>query len=438
MMNELTGSPEPFTGVADLVVHQLPNHNAMPHYDIRADLLRSLDIFERNQELLGKQDSLVDLKKEFMQATGLAPRQFVELCLVVGAPYRAITAASLVSDDPSFYADKNRFSNVAITENTLAAFFSTIARTTQELVALLPAQGPRPLADTTIFQSWPIIREPNSDRYYCLDIAGLMEKTGRGLYWTLFANADRAAKAKLGGTYGRAFEAYLHERTWAVGIAGDHYIPNPTFTNGDEMCDAIFVDGSCLIICEYKSSVLRADAKLSGRRDQLVPEIDKKFVTGDDDGKKGIAQLSHGIARLLDGEQIAGVPARKWSQILPVMICLEGAMLCPGMSRYLNSRFNRAVLKGLSRTKIGPLILMDVEHFEDLLPDIKIYGFAALVDDYYRANVRMSNGQHDQLVPFQRKNIPVLEDKDEPSDDKEAAFRRFFDEMGTRLFGEVG
>jgi hypothetical protein len=50
------------------------------------------------------------------------------------------------------------------------------------------------------------------------------------------------------------------------------------------VCDGIFVDGSALVLCESKSSVLRGDAKLSG-----------KFVPCDDDGGKGIAQLRRGI-----------------------------------------------------------------------------------------------------------------------------------------------
>jgi len=364
MMNELAASSAPLGGSADLLVHQLPNHNAVPHYDLRADLIRSLEIFERNQELLGKRAGLVDLEQQFKRATGLTPRQFVELCLVLGVPYRAITAASLVTDDPAFYVDKARFSNMKVTEDTLVAFFGTIARTAQQLADFLPTQGPRPLADTTVFQTWPVIRAAApEERYYCLDVAGLMDKTGRGLYWTLFAAADGATKAKLGGTYGLAFEAYLHGRARAADFAADRYVATPVFHNGDEVCDAIFVDSSCLVFCEYKSSVLRADAKLSGQLERLAPEIDRKFVTGDDDGRKGIAQLSQTIGRLLRGEQIAGLPNRKWTMVLPVMICVEQAMLCPGMSGYLNDRFDRAPLKAMSSVKIGPLTLIDVEHF---------------------------------------------------------------------------
>src|SRR5262245_6194001 len=69
-MNELTSSTATLTGVADLLVHRLANHNAMAHYDFRGDLLRSLEIFERNRELLVKQSGTVDLEAEVSRATG--------------------------------------------------------------------------------------------------------------------------------------------------------------------------------------------------------------------------------------------------------------------------------------------------------------------------------------------------------------------------------
>lgn len=437
MMNELTASAAPLTGVADLLVHQLANHNAMAHYDFRADLLRSLAIFERNRALLAQQPGTLDLEQEFSRATGLSPRQFIELCLVIGTPYRMTTAASLIADDPSFFIDKNRFANMKLSDPELTAFFGTVARTAQQLADYLPTQGQRPLADTTVFQSWPVIRTPEGDRYYCCDVAGLMDKTGRGLYWTLFGAADAATRGKLGGTYGRAFEAYLHDCVRRADFTPTTYIESPSFANGDEVCDGLFVDGSSLVLCEYKSSVLRADAKLSGRLDQLEPEIRKKFVTGDDDGRKGIAQLSRSIERLLQGEPVAGLPVRKWSIVFPVMVCLENAMLCPGMSGYLNSQFDRAAIRKRS-TRIAPLIVIDVEHFEDLLPDVFSFGFGNLLDDYYRVHVRSAGGSHDQLVPFRRRNIPFLDDKPVPPDEKEAAFRRFFANLGARLFGDPG
>jgi len=436
MMNELTSSTAPLNGVADLLVHQLANHNAMPHYDFRGDLLRSLEIFERNRALLASQPGTVDLEAEFRRETGLSPRQFIELCLVIGTPYRMMNAGSLISNDLTFFVDKNRFANMNICDAHLTSFFGTVARTAQQLAEYLPTRGERPLADTTVFQSWPVIQVDGAERYYCLDVASLMDKTGRGLYWTLFGAADARVKSKLGGTYGRAFEAYLHDCVRRAGFARDSYIDSPRFSDGAEVCDGLFIDGSRVVLCEYKSSVLTAEAKLSGRLDVLELDLRKKFVTGDADGRKGIAQLSHSIDRLLKGEPVSGLPAQNWTIVQPVMVCLEDAMLCPGMSGYINSQFDRASFKR-SGVRVAPLTLIDIEHFEDLLPDMKAFGFGTLLEDYYRANMRRKGGGHEQLVAFRRKNIPFLDDKPERSDEKEILFRRFFADLGARLFREA-
>jgi hypothetical protein len=124
---------------------------------------------------------------------------------------------------------------------------------------------------------------------------------------------------KLGGTYGRTFEAYLHDCVQRAGFAPDSYVNSPKFSDGAEICDGLFIDGLRIILCEYKSSVLTAEAKLSGRLDLLEPDLRKKFVTGDAEGRKGIAQLSRSIDRLITGEPVTGLPSRNWSLLQPVM-----------------------------------------------------------------------------------------------------------------------
>ena len=105
------------------------------------------------------------------------------------------------------------------------------------------------------------------------------------------------------------------------------------------------------------------------------------------------------------------------------------------MSGYVNNQFDRAPFKR-SRVRVAPLTLIDIENFEDLLPDMKAFGFGTLLEDHYRANMRSAGGGHDQLVAFHRKNIPFLDDKPEPPDEKEVVFRRFFADPGARLLGE--
>ena len=51
--------------------------------------------------------------------------------------------------------------------------------------------------------------------------------------------------------------------------------------------------------------------------------------------------------------------------------------------------------------------------------------------------MRSAGGRLDQLVSFRRKNVPFLDDKPECPDEKEAAFRRFFADLGVRLFDDA-
>jgi len=87
---------------------------------------------------------------------------------------------------------------------------------------------------------------------------------------------------------GLRFEAYLHDCFSTGRLHRGRLHRRPSFANGAKFARS-FHRRIAFILCEYKSSVLRPDAKLSGRLDQLEPELQKKFVTGDDDGRKGVA-----------------------------------------------------------------------------------------------------------------------------------------------------
>ena len=64
----------------------------MAHYDFRGDLLRSLEYSSVTARCWLSQPGTVDLEAEFRRVTGLSPRQFIELCLVIGTPYRMMNA----------------------------------------------------------------------------------------------------------------------------------------------------------------------------------------------------------------------------------------------------------------------------------------------------------------------------------------------------------
>ncbi len=426
MMNELV-SPGDVSGTLEFLAHQLPYHNASVAQRFQADLVRSMEMFEEYTQSFRGKPGMIDLAARFEQVIGVSPRCFAELALLAGALYVPVEGASFIVDDPAFFLRREFFAKTSMTAEQISAFLAGTARTDEELSQLASARGPRPLADTTVFQAYPLIRR-TEEECFCLDLASLLDKAGRGLYWTI-ATGNALA---LGGTYGKLFEAYLHGRVNKSGVPAARYLPNPLFEDGVEVCDGMFVEGTCLILCEYKSSVLPAAAKVGGDPVALAKAIDKAFITGDADGRKGVAQLSNSLRRILDGDTIQGLPCRDWTLLYPVMVCLDAAMTCPGMSAYINEMFARPRRRG-SKTRITRLTLIDVEDYEGLLADIAVYPFDELLDSYYRAHVSVAR---DQIVRFRRFNIPYLQDKPQPADIVETRFRQFFADFGPRVFNE--
>ena len=286
MMNELI-APGNVDETLDFLCHQLPYHNGTIAQRFQADLVRSMTVFEETVPLIKGQPGLLDLAERFDETVGISPRRFAELALIVGSLYLPVTQASFITDDPAFFLRREYFANTKLSEEQITAFLSLTSKSDTELAAIAASRGIRPIADTTLFQAYPLIGLPNG-QYFCLDLASLLDKAGRGLYWTIaVGNADR-----LGGTYGKLFESYLHAQVRTNGIPTSRYLANPLFRDGAEVCDGIFVEGDRLILCEYKSSVLPAMAKVGGNKELLSREIDKNFITGDKDGRKGIAQLA--------------------------------------------------------------------------------------------------------------------------------------------------
>jgi hypothetical protein len=52
------------------------------------------------------------------------------------------------------------------------------------------------------------------------------------------------------------------------------------------------LEGGSLVAFEHKSSTIRADAKYGGDVEKLKEQLHLKFVEGDEEGAKGIAQLN--------------------------------------------------------------------------------------------------------------------------------------------------
>jgi hypothetical protein len=133
-------------------------------------------------------------------------------------PGSAVTSPSLFSKDKIF------FSRVALAED----------RYSEELKRL---QG-RPGDDFTVLQRFSFL-EVLKDVFVCVDPGFLVEKAGRGLYWTLFSELpNNKEREKLAAFWGRLFEEYINRMLESNYSVEGKLIKQPQFSNGNQAFDA--------------------------------------------------------------------------------------------------------------------------------------------------------------------------------------------------------
>ncbi|MBE7542243.1 MAG: hypothetical protein M9913_17000 [Bryobacteraceae bacterium] len=431
MMNDLTNTmlPRAEPSAANILTSAIHLHDSTVRGNFEADLVRSISMFEQNAGAVQARGA-IDFGSLFSTAVGLDPRTFAEICISIGARYLTLTEAVLGQTPEQFFIEPHYFSSTTLAAEKLAAFLSRVAVTEDELAAKIIASPNRPLSDLTPFQLNPIIRL-RDERFYCVDLACLLDKAGRGMYWTLRDAAPKHLWSRLPGAYGELLDSYL-AALLPEQMADRSYLPHPRFGNGDEAFDGVLVEGADLVTLEFKSSVLRADRKYSGDPAQLLSEIDKKFVTGDGTGAKGISQFTNSLERLFEGDAIEGIALQNIRRVFPVMVVLDHSLTAPQFSRYLNSCFDRRSLAKRFRKTVTPLTVVDVENFERLSPYIECYGMRPLLESYYESHVRHTR---DQLIPFKPENVPFLFDRPTLPDRAHDRFREFLRSLGKRMFG---
>ncbi len=409
MMNDLTaaGGPlsEPVSSGA-LLSASLPLSDSAPQALFASDAARSLGLFaESGKPGLRTRADAIDLGQEFENGLGISPTLFAQLALAVAGFYYHILGPDSGFSIERTLLPSELFANFVIPEASIQTFWERVAINEEQLVTRVKGLANRPLSDIVALQASPLVRRGDG-RIYCLDVAFLIDKPGRGLMWTLMEFATAPVRKRLLGFYGAVFESYLNSRAAGARLLeGQTYVPGPSFRPSDEAFDGCWVEGASLVVCEYKSSVLTAPAKYGGDPDLLVREIQKKFVEGDKDGAKGISQLVRGIERFLKGEHLPLVPRPGVVTIFPVMVVLDRSMTSPFMSRYLNKQFPAARFEAEFGVRMMPLFVIDVENYERLIAYSGTYKISDLLQSYYGAVMRKDGGQ---LVPLRPENIPLL------------------------------
>jgi len=379
-------------------------------------------------QLIARTD-FIDLLALFQEHFEFDQKTFCELVFGCTTKFLSPKLEDLESDPEMAVLRTKYFAKSQIAGDTITRFFIKVTVTESEFVERIKGLEGRPGDDLTIFQTYPLI-EIAKDIYACLDPGFLMDKAGRGLYWSLFRKVRDDQRGKLAAFWGAVFESYVNYVLQKNYSGRGTFIPEPKFSNGEAAFDACIVEGRDLLVFEHKSSVIRADAKYGGDASKLKKELELKFVEGDEEGAKGLTQLNNHLVRFLNGDSLAGIRADDIDRVYPVMVCLESAMVGPYLAKYLNGRFNDIYARKRYRQVVTPVFTLAITDVENLLGYLQSFPLSDILESYYSTNKAMFTSLSSSVVPLLKKAKPQRNIVSE-------SFEQFSEKMAADLFGET-
>ncbi|HWY69888.1 MAG TPA: hypothetical protein VNX88_14550 [Terriglobales bacterium] len=414
--------PSPQDGTLEKLANTLPFSDYVPHDQYPMEIARARKMFEMaaSEQSLRSRSDFVPVNAEFEKAMGNSYTAFSELVFGCATKFLNVRLEDLPSPEAMILRG-TFFQKSAIPPDKAKRFFDKITIPEPELANKIRSSSDRPGDDLTLFQAHPLI-EVGSSIYTCLDPGFLVGKAGRGLFWTIFSELESKQRSRLFSFWGAVFELYVNSIMSRSYKAGGRFIAEPKFKNGDQAFDACLLEGQRLLTFEHKSSTIRADCKYGGDVAKLRKELHLKFIDGDDEGAKGVAQLSKSISRFLDGERIEGICHSSVTKIYPILICLDDSVSVPYLGKYFNEQFDLVFQRDKFAQTVSPVFTLNVSDVESVLGYLNRFMLSDILDSFYSQNQGMFGS-------LSRSEVPLLKNV-EPGPN---LVRQDFAEFGRRI-----
>lgn len=357
------------------------------------------------QKIKQRKDFL-DLGGLFQRSFDISHTEFAQMVFCCAAKFLMIKEENLASREalvirPTF------FQKSIASDEVVSAFFRHVAISESQLAERVRESAERPPDDFTLLQSFPLV-EIAPKVYTCLDPGFFMDKAGRSMYWALFSALSQNEKKRLPGFWGAVFEDYVNSILSGSYGANGVFIPEPKFPNGDPAFDACLLEGSRLVVFEHKSSFLRADCKYGGDSEKLLDELELKFIEGEADGAKGLAQLKNGLLRFLKGEPINGIRAEAVNTIYPALVCLDTSMAVPFIGSFLADKFHEMLPRKSTKKRVTPVFTLNVADVENLLGYLRTLRLTDILDSFYERDKKLLTSMSFTSVPLLKGIEPGL------------------------------
>lgn len=407
----------------DLLQHPTVTHSDIPDYvrllpemviindytyreNILGKIARTKFMLEHigcEPELRGRKE-FVDVPALFEGRVGLSLGDYSTFGIGVLCKYLSFRSQLQFSNPGAFYLGRNYFQIADAKKSALDAFLGDVSVRLQDLTT--PCKNAKHNNDFNALRDRPLV-EIQEGAFAPTDVGFLADKLESGVFWRVHNEclSSRKERDNLHTFWGHLFQAYVSRLLQDVTNPAslNRLISSPMFDKSGEACDAIILcPESRAIFMEFKSSMLTAPAKYSGEPDQLLSELQEKFV-GRPEKPKGIYQLANAItkfARKASPERIEGMPAA--NMIFPVLIAKDYALSSPLVNRYLNDEFKKLVYRKNLRVVVGPLFVLTIYELEEISPHLIDCALSEILEGKYQQDKTLS-------LPFLGSKNRVLE-----------------------------
>ncbi len=420
-------SPRPLPSDLDIAANLLPNTEYFSQGDYDRDIARTVYLlFDLAPGAKGT--SLPELGRRLQELLGNDLITAVDLALACFSKVVAADAESI----PEYRVPLIRASDFATTTvpvEVATVFLESISATEGALAASIRERDGS-LADLTVFRETPLVRVDGS--YLTLDVGFVLDKAGKGLFWSAVKNAPSEERGELLAKWGGLFELYVNQLL--AGSLGQRSVllRSPMFEGGAQACDAAVIEGRTLVLLEHKASTIRAEIRYADDPGALASVLKDRFVTGDGGGCKGLAQLWNAVDRFARGERIfegrtgTGVCAKDVDTIVPVLVHLDNILRTPGLPHYLAARFKR--FGEVKSHRVLPLTALPIGELEDLEGYLHGYRMSELIESFHKLL------RDDRTSVFLTRMLPILQGQPRKPGPTLQRFERYVDQFRQRLF----
>lgn len=356
----------------------------------------------RSKEILSlAQDSAIDMKVKFFEATGLELETYKYLIFHSLVNYLRLKWDDVLHGENLFISSRPQHLE-DLYDKLLKHNSISIDQLPNEIYNSLMST---PMNEFHVFRDKPLVKTAE-DQIICVDFNFLADKLESGVFWIILDQLKESERGQLFSIWGTAFEKYVgsilkrsmpitgNETENSMEVA-ESFIPSPRYKENprDECTDFIIHTDESLILMECKVARLTADAKYNGKFHDLERELKEKCVAG-------IVQLRTAILTLAnrnegDRHHIEGVDFSRIRKIYPVLVVLEDIFSAQWMNWYLNRQL-RLILKPASirpNLQVAPLSVLtssDLEHLEPYLTDIPFHVHLDNWIEIYQQNQEIS------------------------------------------------